>query len=286
VKTVEGETNLRIHGSFTSEIGAEDDRRAVDTFVWGDGVLGASDGLRLRGDGSLILASGESRIELTPKGIVLHAPQITLGGLSVTVRGDGPALRLDKEAEITADAVRVYAAGSSLELEEDARLDGRTVKLNCGPLDPEEMVDEQGRSTLQHLRLRLTDVAMKPYAGKDYVLRAHGVRIDGKTDTDGVLEADLPAEAKTAEITLWIEPRPTGKTKRYVVELGGLAEPETVAGAESRLRNLGYFWGARHSEIAGDLARALRDFQQDHGIEPTGQLDAATRAKLVEIHGH
>jgi peptidoglycan hydrolase-like protein with peptidoglycan-binding domain len=55
---------------------------------------------------------------------------------------------------------------------------------------------------------------------------------------------------------------------------------------EGRLRNLGYYWGRSQVEITGDLARALRDFQEDNGIEPSGRLDAATRAKLVEIHGH
>jgi type VI secretion system secreted protein VgrG len=251
-------------------------------------VLSASDSLHLRGDARIVLASGESRIELTPKGIVLHAPQITIAGTeTVSLRGDGPALRFEKkDVELTANAVRLYATQSSLELDDDARLDGRTVKLNCGPLDPDENVDENGKPTVQHLRLRLTDVAMKPYANKDYVLRAHGMRIDGKTDPDGVIEADLPGEAKTAEITLWIEPRPTGKTKRYVVNLGELAPPETVAGVEVRLRNLGYYWGASQSEIAGDLAGALRNFQQDHGLEPTGRLDAPTRSKLVEIYGH
>ncbi|WP_437798696.1 peptidoglycan-binding domain-containing protein [Sorangium sp. So ce693] len=233
-----------------------------------------------------MLCAGESRIELTPKGITLKAPKVSIAGIeSVSVQGDGPRLRLDKEAEVVAETVRIYASESSVELDKDAHINGKLVKLNCGPLDPDDMTGEDGTPSLQHLKLKLTDVGMTPYAHKDYVLKSLGVKIEGKTDGDGVLEADLPAEARTAEVTLWVEPRPTGKTKRYVIALGELADPDSVPGIESRLRNLGYYWGQSQTEITGDLARALRDFQQDHGLESTGRADAATRAKLVEIHG-
>jgi type VI secretion system secreted protein VgrG len=286
IETVEGEANLRVQGSFTMEVGTADDARTTSVFTWGDHAIGSAAALRLRGENGLVLSSGDSRIELTPKGITLTAPKVSIVATdAVTVQGDGPRLRLDKEAEMVAESVRIYASKSSLELDEDAHVNGRFVKLNCGPLDPDEMMDDQGRPTLQHLKIKLTDVGMSPYASKDYVLKSLGVKIEGKTSADGVVEADLPAEAKTAEITLWIQPRPTGKTKRYVIKLGQLDGAGTVPGLETRLRNLGYYWGRSQTEIAGDLARALRDFQQDNHLNPTGKPDAATQARLVEIHG-
>ncbi|WP_438015111.1 type VI secretion system tip protein TssI/VgrG [Sorangium sp. So ce315] len=286
LQTVEGEANLRVQGSFSLEVGTEEDPRTVEAFSWGDYAVGSASVLRLRGEGGLVLSAGESRIELTPKGITLKAPKVSIAGIeSVSVQGDGPRLRLDKEAEVVAETVRIYASESSVELDKDAHINGKLVKLNCGPLDPDDVTSEGGKPSLQHLKLKLTDVSMTPYAHKDYVLKSLGVKVEGKTDDDGVLEADLPAEARTAEVTLWIEPRPTGKTKRYVIALGELAAPDSVPGVESRLRNLGYYWGRSQTEITGDLARALRDFQQDHGLESTGRADAATRAKLVEIHG-
>ncbi|MGK4000638.1 type VI secretion system tip protein TssI/VgrG [Sorangium sp. So ce1024] len=286
LQTVEGEANLRVQGSFSLEVGTEEDPRTVEAFAWGDYAVGSASVLRLRGEGGLVLCAGESRIELTPKGITLRAPKVSIAGIeSVNVQGDGPRLRLDKEAEMVAETIRIYASESSVELDKDAHINGKLVKLNCGPLDPEDMTDEDGKPSLQHLKLKLTDIDMTPYAHKDYVLKSLGMKIEGKTDSEGVIEADLPAEARTAEITLWIEPRPTGKTKRYVVALGELAGVDSVPGIESRLRNLGYYWGRSQTEITGDLARALRDFQRDHDLECTGRADAATRAKLVEIHG-
>jgi len=287
VQTVTGEANLRVEGSFSTEVGTEEEPGTVEAFAWGDYAVGSAKVLRLRGEGGLVLVAGDSRIELTPKGITLKAPKVSIVGIeSVAVQGDGPRLRLEKEAEVVAETVRIYASKSSIELDEDAHINGNWVKLNCGALDPEDMEDEEGKLSLQHLKLKLTDIGMKPYADREYMLKTLGVRIEGRTDAQGVLEADLPAEAKSAEITLWIEPRPTGKTKRYVVKLGQLAAADTVPGVEGRLRNLGYYWGRSQVEITGDLARALRDFQEDNGIEPSGRLDAATRAKLVEIHGH
>jgi hypothetical protein len=32
--------------------------------------------------------------------------------------------------------------------------------------------------------------------------------------------------------------------------------------------------------------QALADFQEDHGLEPTGELDGPTAGKLTEVHGH
>lgn len=287
LETVHGEANLRVQGSLSVQVGTEEEPGTAESFAWGDYAVGTASVLRLRGENGLVLCAGDSRIEITPKGITLKGTKISIAGVeSVDMQGDGPRLRLDKEAEMVSDKIRLYASKSSLELDEDAHVNGGMVKLNCGALDPEDVESEEGKPSLQHLKLKLTDMGMKPYAHKDYVLRSLGVKVEGKTDGDGVLEADLPAEAKTAEVTLWIEPRPTGKTKRYVIRLGELPGADTVPGAEGRLRNLGYYWGRSQTEITGDLARALRDFQEDHGLEATGQLDAGTQGKLVEIHGH
>lgn len=71
-----------------------------------------------------------------------------------------------------------------------------------------------------------------------------------------------------------------------MVKLGELPGPDTVQGAQVRLRNLGYYWGTIGNTVDGATAKALKDFQTEHGLEPTGALDAPTQAKLAEIHGH
>lgn len=47
------------------------------------------------------------------------------------VRGPGHFLRLGANAELVGEAVRGISENASLELDQDAKLDGQEVKLNC-----------------------------------------------------------------------------------------------------------------------------------------------------------
>ena len=60
---------------------------------------------------------------------------------------------------------------------------------------------------------------------------------------------------------------------------------QSRCGAQGRLRNLGYSVGAIDGVLGRRTDEALRAFQLDHGLEVTGELDDATRAKLAEF-GH
>ncbi len=286
IKTVEQEANQRTLGNLTMEIGTHDKPGTADVYSWGDYALGSFGSVRIRAQDGLVLVCGDSRLEITQKGITLKGQTVSLSGKSVSAQGDGPALRLEKEAELVADKIRLYAKKSSLELDENAHLDGTQVLLNCGPQDPSEAVDDDGKPTTQHLSIKLTDPMMKPYAGKDFILKAGGMKIEGTTDGDGKVTADVPKAAQTAEISLWLEARPTGKTKRYVVKLGELPPIGTIPGIEARLRNLGYYWGSPATTLTATLGKSLKDFQIDHDLDPTGKPDGATAAKLAEVHGH
>jgi type VI secretion system secreted protein VgrG len=242
--------------------------------------------LRLRAKDGLSLVCGDALIEMTQKAITISAPTIALAATeALTVKGKGPSLKLAEEAELLSDVVKIYSKKASLELDDNAHLNGQLVKLNCGAGDPSEATDEEGNPTTQHLSIKLTDVAFEPYAGKEFLVKAAGVKVEGTTNGDGMVEVDLPKEAETAEITLWLEPRPTGKTRRYVVTLGDLPPAVEVAGAEARLRNLGYYWGKEATEVSGELEAALRQFQEDHELPPNGKRDGATAGKLTEVHG-
>jgi type VI secretion system secreted protein VgrG len=117
-------------------------------------------------------------------------------------------------------------------------------------------------------------------------VKAGGSRVDGVTGAGGEIDVEIPAEATSAEVTLWLDKRPTGRTRRYVVKIAALPGADTAPGAQLRLRNLGYFWGKPGELLDASTREALRDFQRDHGLEPSGELDGDTSAKLVEIQGH
>jgi hypothetical protein len=121
--------------------------------------------------------------------------------------------------------------------------------------------------------------------GKKFRMVCEGLKFDGVTGDDGRIERDVPKDAKTVEISLWLGDFPTGPMKRYSVQIEALPHPGSIAGAQVRLKNLGYYKGAGKGEIDDETRASLRRFQADHNIEATGELDDATRGALVERHG-
>jgi hypothetical protein len=116
-------------------------------------------------------------------------------------------------------------------------------------------------------------------------MACEGEKHEGTTSPEGLIEHDVPKGAKTAQITLWTGAYPTGPVKRYAVQIEPLPDPGSASGAQRRLKNLGYYRGAGRGEIDDETREALRSFQRDHALSPTGELDEATRGKLVERHG-
>lgn len=57
------------------------------------------------------------------------------------------------------------------------------------------------------------------------------------------------------------------------------------AGAQGRLKNLGYYTGPLSGSVDDDTTDAVRRFQQDAGLPVTGQLDTATQSALAQRHG-
>jgi N-acetylmuramoyl-L-alanine amidase len=74
---------------------------------------------------------------------------------------------------------------------------------------------------------------------------------------------------------------------REELELGlGEIDPvEDISGVQARLNNLGFHCGEEDGEHDALLEQAIADFQARHDLEPTGELDDATRATLLEEHG-
>ncbi|MDC0743226.1 type VI secretion system tip protein TssI/VgrG [Polyangium mundeleinium] len=284
--TIEGLFSIQA-GGLGLTIGSGDAPQTADIFSWGDCSVGAGRTIRLTAQDRLVLQCGDSAIELNRNQVTIRSGKLAFEGTeSVTVAGKGPSLVLGEEAEIVSKAVRIVSSKASLVLEEDARLDGVQVKLNCKGIS--EIAENPDGTPLetQRLSLKLTDPDFVPYANKEYMLTAGGVAFEGSTGPEGQLELDIPKHADAAQVVLFVDGRPTGKMLRYNVALRDLPEATSVRGAQTRLKNLGYFWGEIGDELDVDAARALREFQEDHGIEPTGRLDSQTAAKLSEVHGH
>jgi hypothetical protein len=135
------------------------------------------------------------------------------------------------------------------------------------------------------LRLRIRDLARRPVANSACTITVEGA--DQRTvATDGNGIVAQPIRGRDTSATLVVG------ALRYEVLIGGLDPIEEPSGVQARLINLGYLEGpvrGPEDEVLDDDARelcaAIEEFQCDHGLSLTGRIDAATQARLLDVHG-
>jgi peptidoglycan hydrolase-like protein with peptidoglycan-binding domain len=107
----------------------------------------------------------------------------------------------------------------------------------------------------------------------------------GKTDGAGLVQQKVPPSAKEGELTLWPDPDDKRTVLTWKLKLGHLDPADSITGVQARLINLGYFSGPADGQLSNASKAALAAFQSDNGITPaTGEMDAATTAKLADVH--
>lgn len=163
----------------------------------------------------------------------------------------------------------------------------RKAKYHAAPLEGDADLDAL------LLRVRLLDHAGAPLAGRQVTVTVAGVDRQESTDGDGVLAVPVTAEVSEAHLRLADEVG--GATLVVPLRVAALAPASELLGQQQRLRNLGYFMGEvegedeledeSESESDDALRSAVEEFQCDQGLPLTGACDAATQARLVEVHG-
>jgi hypothetical protein len=134
----------------------------------------------------------------------------------------------------------------------------------------------------RQLRIVFKDGAGEPLAGQAYKLTGDGISIEGTLDDKGTLDKMLPARIQ--ELDLEID-----GTNRHILlgHLNPLREtPDSGStGVQARLRNLGYDVGEIDGDVGPRTQAALRDFQEQAGFEPTGEINQDTLKALESAHG-
>lgn len=130
------------------------------------------------------------------------------------------------------------------------------------------------------LRLRFVDEDDEPRGGINYVVEVDGTLLKGTTNGDGVLEKQIPPNAKRATISLESEEGP----EVMEVELGHLDPVSEITGVQGRLNNLGYLCGDEQGELGEHTRHAISRFQADHSLKVTGEPDDRTRKELEKAH--
>jgi len=98
------------------------------------------------------------------------------------------------------------------------------------------------------------------------------------TDGDGMVETEVSQGPQNISATL-----PDGEIALGVGELD--PQDSSDAGFKMRLFNMGFLWDTDVAPSDDEMVIALQDFQAEYKIKLSGQLDDATKAKLVEVYG-
>ena len=136
-----------------------------------------------------------------------------------------------------------------------------------------------GSGPQEELNIIVRDSENKPLRNADYVLQLGGYAKSGTTDGDGRLKEKLYVEMlDMAKLTLTVN----GQT--FPIKIGHLDPYNTLTGAQSRLKNLGYYDGEVDGEMSADLRASLYKFQKDKGLDADGLPNDATLQKLDQVY--
>jgi hypothetical protein len=146
-------------------------------------------------------------------------------------------------------------------------------------------VTVEAKAVLPRARLWFQDVEGKPRKDLGFVARvvtADGTELvwEGTTDGSGGFDESVPADARTLDVVLKLEPEPQPHHFRFA----HLDPLDTLSGVQGRLMNLGYDCGKERGELGPLTKRSLRDFQAEHELPSTGMADDATRSKLESLY--
>jgi hypothetical protein len=128
-------------------------------------------------------------------------------------------------------------------------------------------------------RLVIRDFDNQPVPKLPCQLTLGGATYSLTSNGDGLVEQGIGSDAVDGVLKI-----PSMGIER-AVHVGHLDPSQEDSGWAARLRNLGYWHEAEASDNTARQTNAVEEFQCDHGLNVTGILDSATKAKLEEMHG-
>ena len=277
-ETVEGYASLNV--------GVEGKETAYGVTIYGAEVHDVTQTITLRADKGITFKCGDTSLSLTPDGIKMETKKLSgKAKESVTLTGNGPVLQLTKEANVMADTINLYSKGGVLQLDKDtAQMNAPQVNVGVDPPSVPPPTEDGTPPKTKPFKWKMMDPNLEPYKNKTYTLVTQGFKTKGTTDGSGTIDQQIPDDAFLVQIMLWTDDYPTGETRSFTFRLVDLPASTSVYGAQLRLKNLGYYQGAEGDVATPDFKTAVMQFQLDHALDPTGELDGKTSGKLDEIH--
>jgi N-acetylmuramoyl-L-alanine amidase len=145
----------------------------------------------------------------------------------------------------------------------------------------------EARQSKLFLRLAIQTDAAAPAKNADCHLSVDGKITTLKTDGSGLIEKEIPLDAKSAHVSIDDKRLPL----KLDVELamGHLDPIDKVSGQIGRLNNLGYDAGPVEEPATDEaklkLRSAVEEFQCEHGLIVDGVCGPETQDRLKKAHG-
>jgi hypothetical protein len=132
------------------------------------------------------------------------------------------------------------------------------------------------RGMTERLRIVVADPEDKPRGNTPYILDIDGNERRGTTNGSGLIDEEIPVDARSGTLTVG----EGDDIDEYELELSHLDPADEPTGVQGRLANLGFDVGPADGDVGPRTKEALKQFQNQYGLKPTGEIDEATCRKL------
>jgi type VI secretion system secreted protein VgrG len=175
----------RHHGHRTVIVGTGDARRSSVVHVEGRGRAYASKTFEVEALEGFTLICGKSQISVTPSGITLNSPNITLAGKEVDIVGDTLDAKVSNQVTVGSQTITFKTAGANVTLDASAAsVTATQVKLAGGS----GSTDQASSKPVTITKVQMKDAQGKPRANARVLLIQGDEQRMTVLDKDGMLE--------------------------------------------------------------------------------------------------
>lgn len=132
--------------------------------------------------------------------------------------------------------------------------------------------------------VNVIDPQGRPLEGKRYEIEIGAQRETGRTGEGGRVQHWVACTERSLRLRVWPDEPSLPWTLLFEISLGHLDPVDTLRGVRDRLRNLGYPCPRGDDPLDAETCSAIARFQASVDLPATGDLDATTKACLVEAH--
>ena len=275
---------LNAAGGVVFNVGSKDTPASAEGKLSGDLVLRGAGAIEIASESRIQLRVGKTTLTLDAKGATLEADKITLSAKAIEALGAKGSLSVGEKVEMKGDAVKLASKDDAiLELDKEAKLDGKVVKIKPGlaaEMAKREEREEQAK-TLDKVSVTLFDLTGEAIDNAPYEVSFFGYHDEGKA-ANGMIEIPAFPDVETAHLR-WGRPKDKredpadSEPYEYEMEVYLVADTDDADEALRRkLHNLGHH--------GSDLTAAVSHFQDSLGLDRTGRT-ADILADVGDRHG-